>query len=236
MPGILTNTCLARIPVDALSLLGRLRAHPSVQVRADARFLWVRWDEAGFEVPRVLLPVQGARFFERADKHWRLCGRTLPVFDVPDDGFVPLASALVPKPQQTVPERAEPAPRLVLALKRSTVARPATALLCRLATLSTWIELAASRDLNSLDAARCGETVMLTGQRLPPLDGERLWGEHLLCPLGWTPDPDLPESALLEALGADHNELALMRHAGIDIIPRDAFSRLTRASVRLGAT
>jgi hypothetical protein len=235
MHGVLTNASLARIPADALSSIGGLRAYASVQVRVEDSQAWVHWDEAGFEVLRALLPVRGAQFFEKLDRRWHLCGHSLPAFDVPTDGFRPLASALTAG--RVLPLRADNAsfPRVVLALKRSAVQRPATALLCASVALAAWAELAPTVRIAALQAAQSGSAVLLTGQGLPPIDGERFWGESLLCPLGFAPDPDLPESALLQAIGASAGELALMRREAVDIIPRDAFRALTRASARLGA-
>lgn len=234
MHGVLSNASLARIPTSALHLLGRLRAYASVQVRVDHGFVWIRWDEAGFEILRTLLPVEGAQFFERMDAHWHLCGHSLPAFDIPEVGFVPLATALVPGPQKTFASIDEPSPRVVLALKRSTVTQRTTALLCNLKTLGEWAELAPTREIESVQAARCESLVLLTGQRLPSIAGERFWGERLLCPLGWAPDPALPESALLEAVGVSDSELVLMRGAELEVIPSDALRTLTRASARLG--
>ena len=234
MQGVLSNVSLARIPTSALHLLGRLRAYASVQVRGGKGHVWVRWDEAGYEILRTLLPVQGALFFERMDSNWHQCGQSLPAFDIPEDGFVPLATALVPGPQKTFAVADEPAPRVMLALKRSTVTQPTTALLSNVKILAAWIELAPTREIEGLESARCENLVLLTGQRLPPVAGERFWGERLLCPLGWAPDPALPESALLEALGVGDGELVLMRGAELEVIPRDAFRALTRASARLG--
>ena len=233
MYGALQNASLARIPAKALGLLGRLRVYASVQVRGDGANIWVRWDEAGFEVLRAMLPVEGTQFYERLDGKWHLCGHSLPAFDIPEDNYHSLARALVPGPQQTFADVEEPTPRVVLALKRSAIQRPASALLCSDKTLAAWADMALSRVIAGLRAARSESRVLLTGQLLPPISGERFWGERLLCPLGWEPDPPLPESALMEALGAKDTELVLMRGADVEVIPRQAFAPLTRASARL---
>jgi hypothetical protein len=235
MHGLLTNATLARIPADALPLIGGLRAYASVQVRLDGARAWVRWDEAGFEVLRALLPVQGAEFFEKLDSQWHLCGHSLPAFDVPSDGFRPLAAAVTPSRVETPAAATAAFPRVVLALKRNTHPRAATAMLCGAKALAEWADMAPTAKVEALQAATCGGGVLLTGQHLPPIAGERFWGESLLCPLGFAPDPDLPETALLNALGANAGERALMRPGTIDIIPRAPLRSLTRASARLGA-
>jgi hypothetical protein len=235
MHGVLTNATLARIPADALPLIGGLRAYASVQVRIDDARAWVRWDEAGFEILRALLPVPGAEFFERLDKHWHLCGRSLPAFDVPQMGFLPLASVLTPSRIQPVEYADVTFPKVVLALKRGSQPRNATALLCAPQALAVWADTAPTVKIAALSAARTGSLVLLCGQLLPPIEGERFWGERVLCPLGWAPDPDLPEDSLLQAIGAGPSELALLQPGSVEIIPRDALRGLTRASARLGA-
>jgi hypothetical protein len=235
MHGSLSNATLARIPANALSLLGGLRAYASVQVRLDGARAWVRWDEAGFDILRALLPVRGAEFFEKLDSRWHLCGHSLPAFDVPDDGFVVLASVLTPAATMPVPDDDEVLPRVVLALRRAAAPRRATAMLATPLKLAAWADMATQREIAALEAAQSGELVLLIGERLPALSGERYWGERLLCPLGWAPEPDLPECALLEALGLKPDELALIRRGAVEIIPRGALRTLSRASARLGA-
>jgi hypothetical protein len=235
MHGVLTNATLARIPVAALPLIGGLRAYASVQVRVEGSRAWVRWDEAGFEVLRALLPVQGAAFFERLDRHWHICGRCLPAFDVPGDGFQPLASVLTASRVQVVTEAGLSFPKVVLALKRSNQPRDAAALLCGANSLAAWADMAPTARITALSVARSGELVLVSGRPLPVFDGERFWGERLLCPLGWAPDPELPEDSLLQAIGARPEELALLRPGSVEIIPCDALRPLTRASARLGA-
>ncbi|MCA8914716.1 MAG: hypothetical protein KDB90_04825 [Planctomycetes bacterium] len=235
MHGVLTHASLARIPAEDLPLLGGLRAYASVEVRLDGTHAWVRWSEAGYEILRALLPVRCAEFFEKLDRHWHLCGHSLPAFEVPDDGFVPLASVITPAPVLLVADDDEVLPRVVLALRRAEEPRPAVALLTTPKALAAWVDMASQAEIAALEAARSGELVLVTGERLPPLMGERYWGERLFCPLGWMPDPDLPESALLQALGVQAHELALLRKGAVEIIPRSALSSLSRASARLGA-
>jgi hypothetical protein len=74
----------------------------------------------------------------------------------------------------------------------------------------------------------------LLGDRLPLLpDSKRFWGSAVLTPLGYRPDPSLPESALREALAISEDEMLLWGHDSVEIIGRRAFTLLTRAGVRL---
>jgi hypothetical protein len=74
------------------------------------------------------------------------------------------------------------------------------------------------------------------GGRLPTLPGaERFWGNRVLVPLGFRPEPCWPESALAEVLGLADEELAMLRESGATAIPVAALRPLTRASARLAA-
>ena len=62
----------------------------------------------------------------------------------------------------------------------------------------------------------------------------RFWGETVLVPTGFRPEPDLPAAALRAALGVAADELLVLDETGAEVIPRAAFEPLTRAGVRLG--
>src|SRR5262249_26926098 len=110
--------------------------------------------------------------------------------------------------------------------------RPTSAVLVRLLDLAAWAELAPSSDIESAEAAWCGELVLLRGT-LPPLPGERFWGSQLLFPAGFRPEPALPEAVLQRALGLPSDQVGLWTENGVEFIPVAAFSRLSRASIRL---
>jgi len=235
MASILRNASMARIPARALDRLGRLRAHAGVRALLQGEQCWVAWDGAA-DVLAQLLVVPGVEFLEQRGPHWYRCGCSLPTFDVPQRAFAPLAGLITPAPVAPAPAAPVAFPRVVLALRRSDQPRPATAMLCTPAALAAWAEMAPTRHIEALQSARAGDTLLLMGANLPPLQGaERLWGERVLCPLGWAPTPDLPESALLEAIGAGGDELAILRQAAIELVPRHALAPMTRAGARLGA-
>jgi hypothetical protein len=112
----------------------------------------------------------------------------------------------------------------------------ASALRCSLPVLNRWADGATRASIECLHAARCGERELLRGARLPSLPKSvRYWGRRVLMPLGFRPEPDLPESALIEALGLASGEIAVLDPTGVEAIPEDAFQPLTRAGVRLAA-
>ena len=88
--------------------------------------------------------------------------------------------------------------------------------------------------LGELHAAIDGQRVLLRGQRLPLLPGsQRYWGRHVLVPLGFRPDPGLPESALVELLRLHEEQIAMLNADRVELVPIRAFMPLSRAAVRL---
>lgn len=72
---------------------------------------------------------------------------------------------------------------------------------------------------------------------LPALaDARRFWGRDVLVPLGHRAEPDLADRALRQAVGARPDELVVLDHDGPELIPRQAFRPLDRASIRLAGT
>jgi hypothetical protein len=88
--------------------------------------------------------------------------------------------------------------------------------------------------LASLQALRLGDRILALGTRLPALAGsERFWGEHVLTPLGFAPEPALPESVLRQAAGLRDRDLLLLRPDRAEFISRAFLSPLSRATLRL---
>jgi hypothetical protein len=143
---------------------------------------------------------------------------------------------LFPAPVQPEPPPVLALQRPVLRLVRDERPRPASGMRLALADLAHWAETAPSAEIGALRAARLGDQVLLLGPRLPTVGGgQRLWGERLLVPLGFVPEPALPESALLEVLAVDGDALAVLDASGAEIVPRGVFQPLTRAGIRLAA-
>jgi hypothetical protein len=234
MAAPLDNVCCARLPLAALAALGGPRCRPGVTVRIEGPCAWLHWPAGDEAVLRLVLPLQGVTLYEERDGLWYQPGHHLPTFDVPAGGDgKPLASVLFPTPVEP-----EPPPALSLApqplrLVRDGRPRPATALLCSRAELLPWAEAATTAQLAAVRAAHAGDRALLLG-RLPPLPGgRRLWGERLLVPLGFRPEPALPERTLLEVLRVEGDDLALLGDDRVEMVPWRAFEPLTRAGIRL---
>jgi hypothetical protein len=140
----------------------------------------------------------------------------------------------MPRPvEPEAPGLIEPRPTS-LGLSRDDRVRPASALFCDLDDLGRWADVATTAQIESLSAAVCGDRVLLRGRMLPTIaPDDRFWGRSMLAPLGFRPDPDLPERAIRVALRVSEDDLLIVGHDGCDIIPRDALRPLTRSSVRL---
>jgi hypothetical protein len=117
--------------------------------------------------------------------------------------------------------------------------------LCALTGLAAWAEDVPTERLAALRAAWTGgsgsraddpEVIVLgSAPTLPELpDGVRFWGsDRLLVPLGFRPEPELPEPALCRALGAGPDDQVVLHGEEPELIPRGAFRPLSRASIRL---
>jgi hypothetical protein len=104
-----------------------------------------------------------------------------------------------------------------------------------LAELVAWAEAAPSAALSALRGAIAGGRVLVRGEWLPPLAGERFWGERVLVPLGLVPAPGVAEAVLREAAGMSLNELLVLTPKGAEAIAESAFERLSRARLRLAS-
>jgi hypothetical protein len=226
----------ACVHVSALAELVDLRREPGVTVTLAGDRAWIRWDPASGAILRRVLPLPGAELYERRGELWFRHGHRLPSFGLPIQGAeaVPLHRAVLPMPAHPEPPVGVPSPPVELTLVRDGQPRDTSAIRCGLEALGRWAEVATTARLGALRAARSDDRVLLLGRPLPPLAGvERFWGDRVLIPLGFRPEPDLPEPALHRALGADRDTLLVLTSQGAELVPLAAFNPLTRAGIRL---
>lgn len=235
MAGPLDGVCCACLPPSGLASLAAVRCRPGVGVYRDDGRVWLRWEAGDDEILRRVLPVAGVRLFARRDGLWYEPGCRLPAFDVPPmEEVSPLPAVLTPAPLRAEPAPSQSWPPIPLRLIRDDTGRPATALLCAPAELGRWASGATTRQITALRAAKKGGHVLLLGPRLPSLRGaSRFWGRRVLFPLGFRPEPPLPESALGALLGIGAEAVALVTAEGADVVPEDALRPLSRAAARL---
>ena len=223
----------ARLPLAGLAALAPLRAAGGVRVIGGDP-AWVTWDGPRPDVVAAFLTVPGTELFEPRDGRWFRSGDRLPAFDVPPPGDpVLLDRAVIPGPFAEKEPGDRELKRVPLRLVRSDTPRPTSAARCSLTALQIWADAATSTEIGVVKAARCGDVVWLLGSRLPALSGgERFWGDRVLIPLGFRPEPDWPEAALREAANVGPDELLVLTEPGSEAIPTDAFRPLTRGSIR----
>ena len=228
--------CCVSLPRESLTALAAIRDVPNVLVAlANGRAI-VRWDQGDDRVLRAAIPIAGADLYVHRDEKWYRFGHHLPVFDLPDQAaFRPLCQVVTPLPMRSVPAPPQPLQPVGLSLVPDMHPRPATAVRCSAAALAQWADKVPTASLETIRAARYDKTVLLIGQQLP-LTGQRFWGDGMLVPLGWRPDPNLPANAIREALGISKYELLLLNDKGDETIPFEAFGGLTRAQIRLANT
>jgi hypothetical protein len=233
----LEEIACASLPLEALATLAELRCLSGVEAAVVEERAWVRWQPGEERVLRRLLAVSGVELFVRRDGRWYRLRCHLPAFDVPDQiGYRPLYLALVPAPIERVAPSVLKLPAVPLCLVPDDRQRRATALACRIRELERWADGVPSSRLAALRAARCGEWTLVLGDRLPLLPrGERFWGKRVLVPLGYRPEPHLPESALCQALGLAEDERLLFGTVGAEIIAQAHFQPLDRAGLRLAS-
>lgn len=242
----LDAVCCARLPATALPALAVLRCRVGIQAIVEGAQVWLRWSAGDNVVLAQVLPVPGVELLYQHDGGWRQLGRRLPVVGPPAGPLQRLEALIVPERLTPLDPPAATHQRVPLTLVRDSQPRPASALVCSLATLHDWAVQATSRQLAALRGARAGERVLLLGEKLPLLPASvRLWGRRMLVPLGCRAEPALPESAWIEALGLGDEAIAILGQASaaapdqevaepqIDIVPADAVQTLSRAAVRL---
>ncbi len=232
MTTVFDGVACASLPLDALPLLASLRCEPGVEIARDAGRLWLRFEAGAERVLRGVLPLGGVELFAFRDGDWRRFGQSLPAFDFPRQShFEPLYQVLFPAPVLPVPLGTAPVIPVRVALKADDRPRPTTAMLCPLAALQAWADTVPAARLERLHGVVRAGNILVIGATLPLLPGaERFWGKLVLVPLGFCPDPELPEDALREAAGVEVEELLLMRPERAEAVPRTALGRLSRGA------
>jgi hypothetical protein len=243
----------ASIPESELPILADLRREGSIRVTIARGRAWVCWEDGpDAEATRCilverLLPLVGVEIFSWSGRTWQRPGECLPAFDLPigeGPGGDQLDRLILPEPLEIVPPDGDSPRPVPLLLTRDDRPRPATALRCRRGRLAAWADWAPTAWIESISAAwsaPAGEgpdksEVLLMGptNRLPHAeDGLRFWGHEVLIPLGYRAEPELSDRALREVVGAAPEDLVVVDEEGPELIPRQAFRPLRRATIRL---
>jgi len=228
----------ASLPLAGLAALADVRCVRGVDAAIEGDRVWVRWPAGDEQFPLRVLSVSGAELYVEHDGLWFRFGSRLPSRGWPDGAAVePLHFLLSPAfPEPDTPQ-AEPLRRCSLALVRDPRPHPAAGMRCVLSALATWAERATTTEISGVEGIRSGDSAILRGKKLPMVPAaRRYWGVRVFVPLGYRPEPALPESAILAALDAGEETLALLDFEGVELLPLHAFQPLTRAGVQLALT
>jgi hypothetical protein len=181
--------------------------------------------------------IPGVQFFAERQDRWYPQRSRLPAYDLPATApSTPLDQVLLPADLNTRLPTSGPVEALPVRLVREVRYQPTRALLCTLAVLERWADQALSAQIERLEGAHMESEVLLLGESLPHLLGNRrFWGDRLLLPVGSRVEPAVGDDALLEAWGATAGELVLFDGARAEIVPTSALMPLSRASIRLAA-
>jgi hypothetical protein len=231
----LAQVCYASLPVTALAALADLRCLPDVRVALLGDRAWVRWEPGNDQVLIRLLPVRDVKLFVYRDEYWYQHGHHLPSFNLPPDtGGQPLHHVLVPAPVEPLAAPKLWIQRVNVRLVRDEFPHQTSAVLCQLQRLSEWADTVTTAHLTSIRAARCQDSILMLGRRLPLLPGaERFWGGRVLMPLGHRLEPALPERDLLGLWSLQEKEFVLVRTDKVEILDQESFEPLTRPGIRL---
>lgn len=233
---------------DAPSVAASLRLRPNLRAALDphrgvggdplAGDLWLRgdaMDEALDRVIRQLAPA--ARFsISTAGQGEELIphGHLLPVARLPDRlQWQPLDELFaIERPAAALP--GHPPSPVKIAIIRCDTERPAAMLRTSLVTWATYAERAPGIRLRALRFAASAGEVLITGQPLPPLPGERLWtSDGIVVPCGWTWSPPVDAATLRRALSLREHDVALFGDDGSwQYVPAEAFVAARRSAVR----
>jgi hypothetical protein len=235
MPKPLDDICCARLPRALLAHLAPLRCTPEVKATVTPDHVWLRWPAGNDEVLAAIMPLDGVELFSLEGSHWHRPGERLPAFEVPQLGEgLSLERVLFPLPVEPEPPRTLPSDTITLSLVPDDRPRATSALLCPARVLAAWADYAPTADLEAVQGTRCGSSVLLLGSHLPLLPGgQRFWGQTVLIPLGFRPEPALAEDTLCSAFAVLPDELLLLAQDGVEVVPRDVFRPLERAAIRL---
>ena len=227
----------ARVPLFALPLLARLRCRPGIRISFHEGHVWLHWPRDDDSVGAQLAPIAGVQFFVEHQGKWYAIGSRLPAHDLPaTEPSLPLDQILLPPSEQRRPPEPLPMEPIKVRLVADDLSRPTSALLCSLAVLVDWADRVPSAQIEELRGAISESRVLLQGVNLPLLAGnQRFWGERVLVPLGMRCDPVVGEADLLEAWGAEPEELVLFDGAQAEVCSSQALMPLSRAGIRRAA-
>jgi len=230
------NPWTARLPCAAAAALAPLRLQPSIEVRQEDAWLWLRGATLDEPLLSALRTVPGLELFfvvagysvRRADEH-------VPSAHFPDGDWTPLHHWLDPSIPAPAFGGKHPHPVALRLVASNGPVVPATVLEADLWAWHAYATGAPQARLEPLHfAASTVGRVVVHGRPLPPIRGRRfaeLGG--IAVPLGTAWSPPVDVEVMVALLGLEQGDLALLRADGTaDHIRADHWMAATRAAVR----
>lgn len=197
------------------ALLG-LRLAPGLSVAEEGPWIWLRAEGGDDVLTSRLRAVPCVARYERIDDGWlRPEGARIPTRPEPLLSWQPIREWLRVGLGEAAGSGESPRP-VPLALVRSGGERAANVLVTPLATWASWVETAPEIRLHRLRyAVSSGDEVLIWGEPLPPLPGERFVEQGgVAVPAGWTWRPSVGLEVLRRVLAVGEGMLVLWRPDG----------------------
>ena len=224
---------VARLPVDRLAAAMRQRTAIDLEAARTDRTVWIRPTRSAIldaDALRERLP--SATLFHLKSRRLIPLGAELPVATLPELDWRPLAELLPVSPPIPRPVAASP-PAAAVTLVPSLQPLEPDGLLTTIAALAELLETAIATPYEAVRFAADGETAIVVGSPLPPVEGTRLViVDGLAIPAGFRLHPPVAAASLRELTAADESDLLLWQSDGVDRITADSLVPLTRANLR----
>jgi hypothetical protein len=223
------------LPLASARALARLRRKAELLVLVDEDRVWLRGSSLDAASRKELLSLPALeRYFVGDDEQLTPWNRLTPQAQIPAGAWMKLRDwADLSLPPSGWPGERPKAARL--SLVRDCRERPARALLCAWNTWGAYVTTSPLFRLAGLAyVANSDERVVIRGESLPPLRGQRLTeDEGILVPAGWSWSPNVGAGIVRGAFGLKANESALwLASDRWERVPADAWVSATRSAVR----
>ena len=233
--GFVSRPWAVVLPIASAQALAPLRRKPGLLVSVHEDRIWLRSASLDPPLRQELLSLPALeRDFVDDEEQLTPWSKITPHAQVPAGAWMELADwAILSLPRSGWPgERPQKAR---LRLIRGFHERPARALLC---SWGTWAAYAATapqvRIAGLAFVVNSAEQVIVRGESLPPLPGQRLTDDDgILVPAGWTWSPNVDAGIVREVFGLQEGESAVWLASDVwERIPADAWVAATRSAVR----
>jgi hypothetical protein len=235
MSGWAASSWAARVPLESIAAVARLRRHGPLGISPQADAIWLRGNQLNEALDRDLRLIPGSRRFRVLHDGQLIAeGSLVPLGYVPKEPWHLLGEWLELAFPEATTARME-RPRVQLQLVPS--ARMGEQSLLE-TTLAHWAEYVSTAPQWRIDrwsyVAIAGGAALVRGLQLPPLPGTQwvIFG-NIAVPAGYHWNPPVEASVLTQLLQLAEHDLALLRPAGTwERINSGDWVKATRSSVR----